>query len=246
MLNIDLNCDLGEGFGNDEKLMQFISSANIACGYHAGSDDVIQETIKLCLKYNVAVGAHPGYKDKYHFGRTAQQLSVQQYYDLITDQLVAFKKNSDIFGITIHHIKPHGALYNKAASDKIVAATVAKAVRDFDDRLIMYGLSGSYLLTEAKALGLKTASEVFADRTYQDNGSLTPRTSANALITDVQASKVQVIEMIKFQQVTSINKLHVRLQADTICIHGDGEHAVETTREICHFLKQNNIEIKAV
>jgi UPF0271 protein len=237
---------MGEGFENDEKLMPYISSANIACGFHAGNDFIMKRTIELCAINKVAIGAHPGYDDKENFGRNEQQLSYEEYYKLVTDQLNIFKSHTDYFNVKLHHVKPHGALYNQAAKDRSIASAIAKSACDFDENLIVYGLSGSYLISEAKALGLKTASEVFADRTYQDDGSLTPRTSKSALISDVETSMKQVINMIEKGRVTSVNNKSITIQAETICLHGDGKHAVEFATNIFYCLKKNNIEIKTV
>ena len=175
MLSIDLNCDLGEGCANDNEIMPLISSANIACGYHAGDEHTIEQTIKSALKNNVAVGAHPSFFDKENFGRKEFLLSEDEYYKLIIEQLSIIQKIAKKCGTKLHHVKPHGALYNVSAKNKSIANIIAKAVNDFDKNLILYGLSGSYSISEAEKYKLKTASEVFADRTYQSDGSLTPR-----------------------------------------------------------------------
>lgn len=244
-MTIDLNCDMGEGFPNDEQLMQYITSANIACGYHAGNNEIMKRTVELCVKHNVVIGAHPGYADKENFGRLEQFLSPQEYYDLIFVQLTDLKTITDSLSANIHHVKPHGALYNQAAKDKNIASSIAKAVKDFDEDLILYGLSGSHLISEALRINLKTASEVFADRTYTDDGGLTSRKEKNALIADEEISIRQVLQMIKDQTVTSINNKTVSITAQTICIHGDNEHAVKFAKRIHQTLKQNNIGIKA-
>jgi len=246
MISIDLNCDLGEDMPYDEQLMPLISSANIACGYHAGDADTIKRTVELCLKHNVAIGAHPGFADKENFGRKEQLLLNDRYYELITEQLEFVQKIVDSFGATLHHVKPHGALYNMAAKDKTLAAIIAKAVKDFNPSLTLYGLSGSVAVTEAEIIGLKTASEVFADRTYQPNGTLTPRSSSNALISSDRRALHQVLQMIIQQKVTTINGDKISIKADTVCIHGDGEHAVDFAKLIYHSLKQNNIAITSI
>jgi UPF0271 protein len=246
MTSIDLNCDMGEGMGNDAELMGYISSANIACGYHAGDEDLMKRTVELALKYDVAIGAHPGFADKQNFGRTELKLPLEKYYELVTEQLYLLKKITNLFGATIYHVKPHGALYNMAARDKSIAAIIAKAVKDLDERLILYGFSRSYLISEAQARDLKTASEVFADRTYQDDGSLTPRSQPNALIEDENVSLSQVLQMIQHQTVTSVNNITVPITAETICIHGDGKHAVVFAKHIYQTLKQNNIAVKPI
>src|SRR5688572_8397522 len=181
-MNIDVNCDMGEGMPHDAAIMPFISSANIACGYHAGDRHTMRNTVELCLKHHVAIGAHPGFGDKKNFGRTPVELTSKALYNLIFQQLDDMDKICKGLNANLHHVKPHGALYNMAAKDPEMSSTIAIAVFDFNPRLIYYGLSGSYMISEAKKIGLQTAHEVFADRTYQPNGSLTSRTSEDALI----------------------------------------------------------------
>jgi UPF0271 protein len=246
MLTIDLNCDMGEGMPYDADIMPYISSVNIACGYHAGDEEIMKKTVELALRYNVAIGAHPGFDDKENFGRKEIYLLQRNYYDIIIDQLVLLRKIANSFNTIIHHVKPHGALYNMAARDRTLAAIIAQAVKDFDEKLILYGLSGSESISEAKALELKIANEVFADRTYQDDGSLTPRSQANALIEDETVSIQQVIQMITQKTVTSLNNKAIPIIAETVCIHSDGDHAVEFAQSIHQNLKQNNIAIKAL
>jgi len=244
MACIDLNCDMGEGMKNDAQLMPLISSANIACGYHAGDEDIMKKTVELALLNHVAVGAHPGFADKEFFGRRELQLSNNEVYDLIAGQISALKKITDSFQTKLHHVKPHGALYNMAARDASLAHTIAQAVKDADENLILYGLSGSYLISEAEAIGLKTANEVFADRTYRDDGSLTPRAQPRALIDAESKCVAQVLQMITQQTVTSVNGRVVPIAVQTICIHGDGKHAVTFARAIHQSLKENSIDIE--
>ena len=245
-MKIDINCDMGEGIGNDTAIMPFISSANIACGYHAGDEETMRRTIELCLQYNVAIGAHPSFSDKKNFGRTEMHLSTSEVYELVTKQIRLFDEIVKQCGASLHHVKPHGALYNMSAKDSQLATAIALAVKNMDEKLILYGLSGSYSINEANVIGLKTAHEVFADRTYQDDGSLTPRLKAKALIEDVNTMSKQVLQMIKDKTVTSLSGKTISILADTICIHGDGKHAVEFAKTIHHVLKQNNIDIKAI
>ena len=246
MLSIDLNCDLGEGCANDDQIMPFISSANIACGYHAGDEHTMERTIKSALQNNVAVGAHPSFFDKKNFGRKEFLLSEDEYYKLIIDQLSIIQKIAKKCGTKLHHVKPHGALYNASAKNKSIANIITKAINDFDKNLILYGLSGSYSITEAEKYKLKTASEVFADRTYQSDGSLTPRWLPNALINSADELSSQVLQMIKQQTVLSADKIIIPIKAETICIHGDGEHAVEFAKQINHLLNKNKIELKSI
>ena len=231
-LNLNINCDLGEGIGNDAQIIPYIHSANIACGYHAGDADMMRQTIGLCIKHGVRVGAHPSYYDRENFGRTEMNVPADELYDLITQQLIIFNEIASMFNTEMYHVKPHGALYNQSAKDPEIAKVVARTVKDFDSSLVLYGLSGSHSIIEAKQLGLKTASEVFADRTYQDDGSLTPRSQPGALIEDPAKAVEQVREMINEGLVTSVSGKRIKVDVDTICIHGDGEHAVVFAREI--------------
>jgi 5-oxoprolinase (ATP-hydrolysing) subunit A len=231
-MQTDINCDMGESIGNDELLMPFISSANIACGYHAGDAATIKYTIELCIKYNVSIGAHPSFYDRNNFGRTEMNLPADDLYDLITRQLILFKEAADSLDQKINHVKPHGALYNMSAKDALIANVIAKAVKDFDSNLVLFGLSGSHSISEAKVAGLKTANEVFADRTYQDDGSLTPRSQPTALIEDADKAVQQVLQMIKEGTVTTVSGKTIPIIAETICIHGDGKHAVKFAKAI--------------
>ncbi|MDE3251664.1 MAG: LamB/YcsF family protein [Bacteroidota bacterium] len=246
MQAIDLNCDMGEGLANDALLMPLISSANIACGYHAGNKSVMQYTIDLALAHGVAIGAHPGYADKVNFGRVAMQLSETEIYDLVTQQIFLLQKIADASGTSLHHVKPHGALYNQSANNPSLAAIIAQAVFDVDTNLILYGLSGSVSITEARKKGLKTANEVFADRTYQPDGSLTPRSQPNAMIETPAGSIRQVLQMIQDKTVTTPNGTIVPIQADTVCIHGDGPHALAFAKHINEVLQQKGLVIKSI
>ncbi|HQW42871.1 MAG: 5-oxoprolinase subunit PxpA [Chitinophagaceae bacterium] len=227
-----INCDMGEGVGNDELIMPFIHSANIACGYHAGDAATMQQTVELCLKYKVAIGAHPSFFDRENFGRTEMKLEQEEIYDLISQQLFILNETVAGFDTKLLHVKPHGALYNMSAKDSLLAKTIARAVKDFDASLIVVGLSGSYSVSEAKALGLKTANEVFADRSYQDDGSLTPRSQSNAIIDDTEKVVQQVVQMINEGTVTTISGKKIPIVAETICIHGDGKQAVDFAKAI--------------
>ena len=245
-LTADLNCDMGEGMPTDEAIMPFITSANIACGYHAGDETTMQQTIDLAIKYKVAIGAHPGFDDKANFGRTEMQLTSTEIYQLVFKQVQALRNMCVESKVSLHHVKPHGALYNMAAKNTEMATAIAHSVADIDPRLILYGLSGSQLIAQAKAVGLRTASEVFADRTYQNNGSLTPRSQSNALIINMQQSLEQVLQMIQHNTVTSVAFVSIPIQADTICLHGDGDHKVEFAKAIHQTLLQHYIEIKSI
>lgn len=246
MHTIDINCDLGEGFPHDAELMSFISSANIACGYHAGDNDTIKRTIDLCLIEEVAIGAHPGFNDKANFGRTNLQLSDCELYDLVAVQIVLMQDHCRREGCLLHHVKPHGALYNMAAADETMSYIIASVIKELDASLYLYGLSNSHLIKEAKKLGIKTVSEVFADRRYQPDGSLTPRSKSNALIEKTDDALNQCLQMIEQKKVKASDNTIVDIEADTICIHGDGTHAVEFAKAIHHGFTKNNIHLKAI
>jgi len=240
---VDLNCDLGEGCGNDADLMRLISSANIACGYHAGDDDTMKHTIDLALENNVAIGAHPGYKDKENFGRKALSLTFGEIHDIVIDQILKLKHFCEASGAKLRHVKPHGALYNQAARDREIAAAIVDAVRAVDPQLVFFGLSGSVMILEAERAGLRTANEVFADRTYRSDGTLTPRSEQNALIEDETTSITQVMDMVKYGRVRSVDAIMVALEAETICLHGDGRQAVPFAQNIRASLTDAGIEI---
>ena len=246
MTSVDLNCDMGEGLDNDALIIPFISSANIACGYHVGDEKTIWQTIELAIKHNVAVGAHVSFYDKENFGRQEINLSEKDIYELVEQQLLIFKEIADAFDIKINHVKPHGALYNMSAKNAAIAKAIAQSIKDFDSGMILFGLSGSHSVDEARATGLKTADETFADRTYQDDGSLTPRYQPNALIENSSSAIGQTLQMIKEKTVTSISGKTIPIVAETICIHGDGKHAVQFAKDIFETLKQHVIDIKAL
>ncbi len=243
---IDLNCDMGEGLQNDALLMPLISSANISCGYHAGDTETMMRTVELAMHNNVAIGAHPGFKDKINFGRTAIPVTLPYLFDLITDQIFLLKKITETFGAKLHHIKPHGALYNMAARDSRMARTIAAAVKSVDSKLILYGLSGSHLITEAAAVNLRNASETFADRSYQLDGSLTPRSLPGALIENTDQSISQVLQMVLQRTVQTNLGDTIPIIAETICIHGDGEMAVVFAEQISKKLIENKITIQTI
>lgn len=244
MRTIDLNCDMGEGIGNDALIVPYISSANIACGYHAGDEATMKQTIDLCKKHNVAIGAHPSYPDRENFGRTDLHLPSAEVYDLVINQIRILEEMATAAGIQLTHVKPHGALYNMAARAVNLAAVVALAVKDANKQLRLVGLSGSHLIKEGKKIGLKTVSEVFADRTYQDNGSLTPRHKPGALIEDPVQAVAQVLQMVQKGTVTTLSGKEIPIIAETVCIHGDGIHAVSIAKALYEALKENHIAIQ--
>lgn len=245
MVTIDINCDLGEGFENDEVLFNYISSANIACGFHAGNASVMHKTVSIAIEKGVAIGAHPGFQDLANFGRSETFLSEEEIYDIVLYQIGSLYSFVKACGGMLHHVKPHGALYNMAARDSSMASAIVNAIYDFDKNLILYALSGSEMITSAIQKGLQTASEVFSDRTYQDDGSLTPRSNVNAMITNESACVNQVLQMVKNRNVKSITGNLISLSADTICIHGDGDHAVEFAKTLSSKLNAEGVGITA-
>lgn len=242
---IDINCDMGEGVGNEELLMPYITSANIACGYHAGDSATMLHVLELCREHGVVAGAHPSFLDRANFGRVERELPVMELYELVIQQLLIMKETADIAGVTLRHVKPHGALYNLSARDPLVAQVIAKAVKNFDSKLQLTGLSGSCSIEQAIEIGLPTISEVYADRTYQDDGTLTPRTEPGAMITDPAMAAAQVLEMVSEGVVTSVTGNKVPIVAESVCLHGDGPYALLFAETINTTLKQNGIIIRA-
>jgi UPF0271 protein len=244
MTTCDLNCDMGEGIGNDKAIMAFITSANIACGYHAGDENTMRETVLLAKQAGVAIGAHPSFQDRENFGRTEiKNIQPQEVYEFVTAQIQALHTIATACNTELYHVKPHGALYNMSAKDEHLSMAIARAVFDFNKNLVLFGLSGSRLISVAKVVGLKTASEVFADRTYLDDGTLTPRSKANALIEDEDQSLQQVLRMIKKGTVITTSGKEVPIVAETICLHGDGKHAVDFAISINKKLKAEGVQI---
>ena len=246
MVSVDLNCDMGEGMDNDAELMDYASSVNIACGYHAGDAETMRRTVELAIEKGVAIGAHPGYADKGNFGRTAISLPLEEIERIVTEQVLALREICESLGSQLNHVKPHGALYNQAAKDRDLAQAIANAVKNVDPTLVFYGLSGSVMIDAAAEIGLATVSEVFADRTYQPDGTLTPRSHPNALIGSTDESISQVLRMVRDGTVISTDGRSVPLKAETICIHGDGEHAVEFAKTIRQALANSGLEVRSI
>jgi UPF0271 protein len=241
---VDMNCDLGEGGSNDVELMPLISSANIACGVHAGNIDTMKRSVESALENNVAIGAHPGYDDKASFGRAEVQMPSDQVRQLVADQTASLRAICDEFHTKLAHVKPHGALYNQSARDPETARAIALGVRDVDPELKLFGLSCSCSTSEAHDVGLRALSEVFADRSYMDDGSLTPRSEPDALITAQGVVVEQVMNIVKYGRVRSRSAIMVQIKAETICLHGDGEYAVVFARAIRHALEAEGFEIR--
>ncbi|MHC1704808.1 MAG: LamB/YcsF family protein [Tenuifilaceae bacterium] len=250
-MEIDLNCDLGESYGaykigNDEAIMSFISSANIACGFHAGDPVTIEKTIRLAIRKNVGIGAHPGYPDLEGFGRRPMKLSSEELRASILYQVGAIKSMTEALGGELQHVKPHGALYNSASVDFDMALIIAQAVKDIDSSLILVGLSNSEMLRAAKEIGLAFASEVFADRAYDDNGTLISRSNSKAVLHDTDQVIKRVLRMINERVVETISGKIIPIQADTICIHGDNEMALSFAENLYSAFKSNGISLKSI
>jgi len=244
MARIDLNCDLGEGAGQDAELMPLITSANIACGGHAGDATTMRDTVMLALEHGVAIGAHPGFVDRAHFGRRELTMAPEDVRRLVVEQTRALQEIASRCGGSVGHVKPHGALYNMAARDVVLARAVAEGVRECGEGLVLFALSGSVGARVAEKLGLRVAHEVFADRTYQPSGALTPRAHANALIEDEVASIMQALRMVREGRVRATDASDVAVRADTLCLHGDGVHAVEFARRIRRAFEQEDVKVR--
>lgn len=241
MKTIDLNCDLGEGAGQDAALMPLITSANIACGAHAGDPATMRATVALARTHDVAIGAHPGFDDAEHFGRCELRLATGEVRALVARQIAALRAIGPV-----RHVKPHGGLYTLAARDRSVAAEIVDAIEAQDRHLILVALAGSGLASVGRERGLRVAEEVFADRTYQSDGQLTPRSQPNALITEPGAMRAQLQQMLIAGTVRATDGTDVPIVADTVCLHGDGPQAVALAREIRAQLAAAGVAIRPV
>ncbi|WNQ14063.1 5-oxoprolinase subunit PxpA [Paenibacillus aurantius] len=247
----DLNCDMGESFGayklgQDAEMLSYVTSANIACGFHAGDASTMRRTVKLALEKGVAIGAHPGLQDLIGFGRRRMEISPQEAYDIVVYQIGALWGVVRSEGGTLQHVKAHGELYNMAAVKPDLAEAIAEAVYKVDPELILFGLAGSEWIRTGRKAGLRTASEVFSDRTYQADGALTSRRETDALITDDREAVAQVLRMVNEGKVLSQQNVDVGIQADTICIHGDGEHALAFAKTIRDSLKKSGVVVQPI
>ena len=250
MASVDLNCDVGESFGpwrmgDDAAVLPHVTSANIACGFHAGDPTTMAHTIREAMRNGVAIGAHPGLADLVGFGRRNMEVSHDEVYDMVLYQVAAIGGVARAHGGRLAHVKPHGALYNMAARGADLADAIARAVHDYDAGLVLFGLAGSELLRAAEARSLATASEVFADRGYMPDGSLVPRSRPDALVTDEAQAIARAVRMAREGRVTAVDGTDVAVRADTICIHGDGPHAVPFARELRAALEREGVTVRA-
>ena len=242
-MKIDLNADLGEGSGSDQQLLQLVTSANIACGFHAGDAQTMLQSVRWALKSGVAIGAHPSFPDRENFGRTAMQLPPETVYAQVVYQIGALKAIVESEGGKLVHVKPHGMLYNQAAVDSQLADAIARAVQAVDPSLILVGLANSELIGAAERLGLVARQEVFADRGYQADGTLVPRSQPGAMIESEQQAIEQTLNMVQHGKVLSISGEEVAVRADSVCLHGDGAHALAFARRLRAAFAEQHISV---
>lgn len=248
MHRVDLNCDIGEGFGNysigmDQELIKYISSANIACGWHAGDSMIMDETVAMAKKFGVAVGAHPGYLDMAGFGRRNINVNSQELKTYIKYQLGALSAFAKSHGVKVEHLKPHGAMYNMAAKDCKLAAAISEAVYEVDPEIVLLGLANSELIKAGEHVGLRVASEVFADRAYMSDGTLVPRNEKDAVIHDSRLAVERALKIVKYGRVDSIDGNDIEIKAHSICVHGDNIQALELVKKIRTDFVKEGIEV---
>ncbi len=246
MTSIDINCDMGEGFGNyhlgsDEAIFPYITSSNIACGFHAGDPVQMEKTIALAISHDVQIGAHPGYPDLQGFGRRKMLMSPSELKSMIKYQLAAIMGVAESLGAKVKYVKPHGALYNTAAHDQTTALAIIEGVSEIDDQLYLMGLAGCPMADWARQSGLPFVAEAFADRRYESTGKLRSRALAGAVIQDAEEAANQVLNIVMHGKIVSFDGAELQISAQSICIHGDNPKALAILKEIDRKLKQNNI-----
>jgi UPF0271 protein len=244
-LVVDLNADLGEGAGHDVELLELVTSANIACGFHAGDADTMRQSIEAARKYEVAVGAHPSLFDRENFGRKELPVSADEIFEAVVYQLGIFQAIAESARMRVNHVKPHGALYNMAARDASLAEAIARAMVKIDNRLVLFAPQNSALERAAEKNQLRVAREVFADRNYLSNGALVSRTHPDALLRDPQEAATRVVRMLREEKVRSVDGVDVDARADTVCLHGDSPGAVEFARVLRLRLENEGVAIRA-
>ncbi len=250
-MRIDINADVGESFGaytigEDEKLFPFITSANIACGFHGGDFNVMAATVQRAIDNKLAIGAHPGYPDLLGFGRRNISMTPREIYNSLVYQIGALEKFCMINNVSLAHVKPHGALYNTAAVDKEVAAAIAEAVYDTVPEAYLFGISNGELIRAGEKIGLKTAKEAFADRRYDEDGFLCSRLLPNAVLHTQEEIEKQVLDIILYNQVQTSSGKVIHLEADTICFHGDGIEVTQRVKDIRRLLESKNVIVKEI
>ncbi len=251
MLKIDLNCDLGESFGNykiglDEEVIKYVTSANIACGFHASDPLVMEKTVRLAKNAGVGVGAHPGFPDLVGFGRRNMNVSIAELKAMVTYQLGALDAFCRANKIILQHVKPHGAMYNMAGKDEKMALAIAEAIGNYNSSLILLGLSGSQMLKAAQTVGIPFKKEVFADRAYEEDGSLVARTKPGAMIEDENEAIQRIIDMVRYGKVKSITGKEISVEPDSVCVHGDNPRTLDFVIKIRKRLEEDGIITKAM
>ena len=250
-MEININCDLGEksklhSNKRDPDLLKIVNSANVACGYHAGDEETMNQVVKISKENGVSIGAHPSFNDPENFGRKRMNLTSSEIKKLIIEQYEILQKISSKYGENVTHIKPHGALNNMACEDIELANTLAKTIRDINKDLIYLVPTGSKMEQAAKKLNMKIACEIFADRNYEDNGNLISRSKPNALITDPEQAKKHVLNMVKDQAINCLSGKKIPCKIDSVCIHGDNESSLDTAKSIKKNLLENNLVLKSL
>jgi UPF0271 protein len=244
-LVVDLNADLGENAGHDDELLEFVTSANIACGFHAGDASTMRRSIDAVRDHKVAVGAHPSLFDRENFGRKELPVKPNEVFEAVAYQVGIFQAIAEAAKASVNHVKPHGALYNMAARDEALAEEVARAIAKIDNKLILFAPQNTALARAGERNGLQIAREVFADRNYLSNGELVPRTRVEALLHDVQEAATRVIRMLREGKVRSVDNVDVDVSAETVCVHGDTPGAVEFARTLRSRLEKEGVAIRA-
>jgi 5-oxoprolinase (ATP-hydrolysing) subunit A len=250
-MRIDLNSDVGESYGvlhigSDAELFPFISSANIACGFHGGDPRTMQQTVREAKVHGVAVGAHPGFPDLVGFGRRNMAATVDEIRTDVLYQIGALQAFCHVEGVSLHHVKPHGALYNMAVADRVIADAIAGAVRDLDPDVLMYALPNSQLEAAADAAGLRVAREAFADRAYMSDGSLAPRSMSGAVLTDPNLIADRVIRLVRGEAIPTVDNGRIQLEADTICVHSDTPTAAPIAKALRRSLQAAGVAVSAL
>ena len=248
MTAVDLNCDLGESFGTwriglDDQVIPHITSANVACGWHGGDPLVMEKTVALCREHGVRVGAHPSYPDLMGFGRRAMNVTPDEARAYIKYQIGALRAFCVSQGLEMQHVKPHGALYNAMGRDRALAEAVCRGIRECGGGLIVMALAGSAVVDAARQLGLPVAQEVFADRAYEEDGSLVDRRKPGAMITDEQEAIARVVRMVTQGKVTAVTGREMDIEAHSVCVHGDGPKALEFVQKIGRALRENGVRL---
>ncbi|MFN8384725.1 MAG: 5-oxoprolinase subunit PxpA [Anaerolineales bacterium] len=238
-MKIDLNCDLGEEAGNDEAIMPYITSANVACGFHAGNENVMRDTVRLAKQFGVHIGAHPSWNDRQNFGRLEMNVSAAEAEEIAFQQIHTLMKIVKEEGAVLSHVKPHGALYNQAAKDLGLAEAIARAVKRISVDLILVGLAGSRLCEAGVSAGIQVAEEGFPDRAYNPDGTLMPRSKAGAVIESPEEVAKNALRLIR--DGISFGERPVRV--DTLCLHGDNPHAAENAKLLSETLTKNGVEV---